>query len=91
MFTTVATHGWIDNTTYGLGMSSVTLSCDVTLWGMGGAINGSWSYTYGTRDGTHMLTTNVNGDWAGGKWPNPIGIFTDVLHAEFCPHSPQKR
>jgi D-alanyl-D-alanine carboxypeptidase len=87
MFTMGPTHGWIDNSTYGLGTSSVTLSCGVTVWGMGGAINGSWTYTYGTRDGKHMLSTNVNGDWANGQWtpPSPIGVFTDVLNAEFCP------
>jgi D-alanyl-D-alanine carboxypeptidase len=89
MFTMVPTKEWIPDTTYGLGMSSVTLSCGVTLWGMGGALLGSWSYTYGTRDGTHMVATNVNGDWAGGPWKDPIGIFTDVLQAEFCPDGAQ--
>ena len=85
MFMTIPTHGWIDHSTYGLGMSSVTLACGTTVWGMGGALNGSWAYTYGTRDGGHLLSTNVNGDWAGGTWQNPIGVFTDVLQAEFCP------
>ena len=51
MFTTRATIGWIPNTTYGLGMSSITLSCGQVVWGMGGAINGSFSYTYSNRDG----------------------------------------
>ncbi|WP_158888656.1 serine hydrolase domain-containing protein [Amycolatopsis anabasis] len=86
MFTTVPTHGWIDDAAYGLGMSSVRLPCGTTVWGMGGAINGSWSYTYGTRDGRHLVATNVNGDWADGDFQprNPIGVFTDVLRAEFC-------
>jgi D-alanyl-D-alanine carboxypeptidase len=81
MFTTVATPEgmWIPNTTYGLGVSSITLSCSATVWGMGGAINGSLSYTYGTRDGRHMAAQNVNGDWN-----DPIDIFTQVLEAEFC-------
>ncbi|TMR88883.1 serine hydrolase domain-containing protein [Nonomuraea basaltis] len=71
---------WIPNTTYGLGMSSVKLSCGTTVWGMGGAIHGSWSYAYGTRDATRMLVQNVNGDWN-----NPIAtVFTPVLEAEFC-------
>ena len=84
MFTTVPTHGWLDNSTYGLGVASVTLSCGRTVWGMGGAIHGSWSYTFGIRDGRHVLTTNVNGDWANGPWHDPIGVFTDELEAEFC-------
>ncbi|WP_084464277.1 serine hydrolase domain-containing protein [Microtetraspora fusca] len=85
MFTTVPTKNWIPDTTYGLGISSVTLPCGATVWGMGGAIFGSWSYTYGTRDGEHMVVIDVNGDWANGPWDDPIGIFTDVLQAEFCP------
>ncbi|MEU7896111.1 serine hydrolase domain-containing protein [Nonomuraea sp. NPDC049152] len=85
MFTMVPTKDWIPGTGYGLGVSSVKLPCGTTVWGMGGAIFGSWSYTYGTRDGRHMVATNTNGDWAGGGWKDPIGIFTDVLQAEFCP------
>lgn len=88
MFAVLPTRGnWIPGTTYGLGVSSITLPCGATVWGMGGAIPGSWSYTYGTRDGRHLLSTNVNGDWADGAWsmPNPIGVFTAELESEFCP------
>ncbi|WP_354638211.1 serine hydrolase domain-containing protein [Kitasatospora camelliae] len=88
MFATLPTRGqWIPDTTYGLGVASITLPCGPTVWGMGGAIPGSWSYTFGTRDGRHLLSTNVNGDWADGTWtmPNPIGVFTAELEAEFCP------
>ncbi|MFG2076495.1 serine hydrolase domain-containing protein [Nonomuraea maritima] len=84
MCTTVATRNWIPDTAYGLGISSVTLPCGATVWGMGGAIFGSWSYAYGSRDGGHLVVVNVNGDWADGPWDDPIGIFTDVLQAEFC-------
>ncbi len=80
MFTTRPTIGWIPNTTYGLGMSSITLSCGRVVWGMGGAISGSFSYSYGTRDGRTVLAINVNGDWN-----NPIGTFTQALEAQFCP------
>jgi D-alanyl-D-alanine carboxypeptidase len=80
MFTTRPTAGWIPNTTYGLGMSSIALSCGRVVWGMGGAISGSFSYTYGTRDGRTVLAVNVNGDWN-----NPIGTFTQALEAQFCP------
>ncbi|MFE0461541.1 serine hydrolase domain-containing protein [Kitasatospora sp. NPDC058965] len=76
--------GWIDTSHYGLGVASLDLSCG-TVWGMGGAIDGSWSYTFGTRDGRRILSTEVNGDWANGSWTWPIGVFTAELEAAFCP------
>ncbi|MFJ8477845.1 serine hydrolase domain-containing protein [Kitasatospora sp. NPDC094011] len=87
MFTMVQTpkDAWIKDTTYGLGVSSVKLNC-TTVWGMGGAINGSWTYTYGSRDGRHLLSTNVNGDWLNGG-SGPIDLFTAELNADFCPGS----
>ncbi|MFI5979052.1 serine hydrolase domain-containing protein [Streptomyces sp. NPDC051452] len=84
MFTTVPTRDWIPDAAYGLGVSSVKLPCGETVWGMGGALFGSWSYAYGARDGEHMVTTNANGDWSNGGWDDPIGIFTDLLEAKFC-------
>jgi D-alanyl-D-alanine carboxypeptidase len=87
MFTTVPTRNWISNAAYGLGVSSVRLPCGETVWGMGGALFGSWSYAYGARDGEQMVTTNVNGDWSNGGWDDPIGIFTDLLEAKFCRRS----
>lgn len=85
MFATVPTHDWIPNTEYGLGISSVRLPGGTTVWGMGGALFGSWSYAYGTRDGRHVLTVNANGDWVhpDSGWTDPIGVFTDLLAAEF--------
>lgn len=77
---------WIKGSQYGLGVASQKLSC-TTVWGMGGAINGSWSYTFGSRDGRHLLSTEVNGDWAKGPMGSPIGVFTTELEAEFCPAS----
>lgn len=70
---------WIPGTRYGLGVFTQKLSCGVTVWGNGGATYGSWSYAMGSRDGKHLLTTQVNGDWSG------LSVFTDVLDAEFCP------
>ncbi|GAA2282381.1 MULTISPECIES: serine hydrolase domain-containing protein [Kitasatospora] len=87
MFTTLPTRGWLPHTTYGLGISSVRLPGGETVWGMGGALLGSWSYSYGTRDGAHMLTANVNGDWVDKGWDDPIGIFTDLLRTKFSPLS----
>ncbi|MDH6139397.1 hypothetical protein P3T35_001397 [Kitasatospora sp. GP30] len=75
--------GWVPKSHYGLGVGEITLSCG-EVWGMGGAIDGSWSYTVGTRDRRHMLSTEVNGDWANGSWTWPIGVFTAELEAEFC-------
>jgi D-alanyl-D-alanine carboxypeptidase len=81
MFITVSTDGagWIPDTRYGLGVFSQTLPCGVTVWGNGGAIHGSWSYAMGSRDGRRLVSQNINGDWLG------LGIFNEVLQAEFCP------
>lgn len=83
MFTMVPTENWLPGAAYGLGVSRLTLPSGTALWGMGGALFGSWSYVYGTREGTHMLAVNINADWATGRWEDPIGIFTDLLEAEF--------
>ncbi|MEV4067794.1 serine hydrolase domain-containing protein [Nonomuraea dietziae] len=86
MFTTVATEGgpqWIPFTRYGLGLFSQKLSCDVTVWGIGGATYGSWVYAMGSRDGKHLLVSQVNGDWNG------LSVFGDMLSAEFCPATPR--
>lgn len=83
MFTVVPTEEWLPGAAYGLGVSRLTLPCGTTVWGMGGALFGSWSYVYGTREGTHMLAVNINADWAKGRWEDPIGIFTDLLVSEF--------
>ncbi|WP_327392033.1 beta-lactamase family protein [Streptomyces sp. NBC_01186] len=85
MFTTTPTRDWIPNTAYGLGISSLTLPSGRRLWGMGGALFGSWTYVYGSRDGTRSVALNVNSDWTEGCWEDPIGIFDDVLHAAFRP------
>ncbi|MEU1024510.1 serine hydrolase domain-containing protein [Streptomyces sp. NPDC005904] len=87
MFTTVPTRDWIPDAAYGLGVSSVRLPCGETVWGMGGALIGSWSYAYGARDGAKTVTANVNGDWCEGGWDDPIGVFTDLLGAAFCRRS----
>lgn len=74
---------WLDGYSYGLGLSSVQLSCGTTVYGHGGMITGAWSFMYGTRDGKHVVTQNVNGDWG----VPPVGVFTDVLEAVFRPTS----
>jgi D-alanyl-D-alanine carboxypeptidase len=87
MFTMTETTSWIPGMAYGDGVSSTTLSCGTTVYGMFGGTEGSWTYTYGTQDGGHMLSTNVNGDWLyGTEWSlqSPLGLFAAELEAEFC-------
>ncbi|HEY3870468.1 MAG TPA: serine hydrolase domain-containing protein [Actinocrinis sp.] len=89
MFDMTRADTWLPGSTYGygLGISSTALSCGTTVYGMWGAIEGSWTAVYGTRDGSHVLATNVNGDWLyGAQWslPVPISAFTAELEAEFC-------
>ncbi|MFE1875671.1 serine hydrolase domain-containing protein [Streptomyces sp. NPDC059496] len=80
MFTTIDTTGpvpWIPGTRYGLGVFSWALPSGVTVWGNAGATYGSWTCAMGSRDGKHLLTSQVNGDWSG------LGVFGDVLTTEF--------
>jgi D-alanyl-D-alanine carboxypeptidase len=81
MLTTVSTDGagWIPNTRYGLGVFAQTLTCGATVWGNAGATYGSWSYVMGTRDGRHLVASQLNGDWSG------LSPFIDILDARFCP------
>ncbi|MFD9455250.1 serine hydrolase domain-containing protein [Streptomyces sp. NPDC059985] len=83
MLTTVPTESWLPGADHGLGVSCLTLPSGTEVWGMGGALFGSFSYVYGTREGARTLAVNINADWAGGPWEDPIGIFTDLLEAEF--------
>lgn len=72
---------WLDGYSYGLGLSSFELPCGTTVFGHGGMITGNWSYLYGTRDGSRVAVTNVNGDW---NCP-PLDLFPEVLDAAFRP------
>lgn len=80
MWATVSTEGagWIPDTRYGMGTFEQNLPNGVTVFGGGGALNGSWTYVMGTRDGKHLVVCNVNGDW-----DNPISVFWKVLETEF--------
>ncbi|MEV3861605.1 serine hydrolase domain-containing protein [Streptomyces sp. NPDC050095] len=87
MFTMRPTANWIPDMNYGSGVTSTTLSCGTTVYGQFGGTEGSWTYTYGTRDGRRLLSTNVNGDWLDGSgWSmqSPIGAFDAELEAGFC-------
>lgn len=74
---------WIPHTTYGLGVFSWELSCGETVWGIGGAITGGFTFSMGTRDATRLLTTNMNID----RYSDPASMdaIKHVLEAEFCP------
>ncbi|SEG89298.1 D-alanyl-D-alanine carboxypeptidase [Nonomuraea solani] len=70
---------WLDGYSYGLGISSVTLPSGTTVYGHGGMITGTWTYLYGTRDGRHVVTQNVNGDWG----MPPMDLFINVLDTAY--------
>ncbi|MFI7638503.1 serine hydrolase domain-containing protein [Nonomuraea sp. NPDC049400] len=78
---------WVPNTTYGLGVFSWDLSCGATVWGIGGAISGAFSFSMGTRDARRLLTTNMNIDRYARR--NSLDTIKNVLQAEFCPSGAQ--
>ncbi|MBE1565923.1 serine hydrolase domain-containing protein [Nonomuraea africana] len=80
---------WVPNTTYGLGVFSWELSCGATVWGIGGAISGGFSFSMGTRDAKRLLTTNMNIDRYAQR--NSLDTIKNVLQAEFCPSGSQTR
>ncbi|GGX34960.1 serine hydrolase domain-containing protein [Streptomyces lomondensis] len=74
-----------DGLGFGLGVEVATLSCGVGVVGKTGRTNGSLSAMFGTRDGKHQLTFNVNGDWL----PDP-SLYIGVIEAEFCGKAPSR-
>lgn len=76
MTTTVAMDPQNPGNRYGLGLVRVKLSCGKDVWGHGGSIHGSSSGAVTTRDASHSLALNFNGDWSGDTW--------SVVEAEFC-------
>ncbi|MDG4859084.1 serine hydrolase [Streptomyces sp. T-3] len=65
---------------YGLGLFPVVLSCTI-VWGHNGTVAGSATDTFGTKNGSHVLTYRVNADWLAES-PD---LERPVLEAEFCP------
>ncbi|MEV4443579.1 serine hydrolase domain-containing protein, partial [Streptomyces sp. NPDC049577] len=76
MLTTVPTG---EHYTYGLGLIARHLSCGVDVYGHDGVVWGSLSGAAGTRDGRHLLTFNINGDWLTESAP-----FENMFEGEFC-------
>jgi D-alanyl-D-alanine carboxypeptidase len=70
---------WLPNTAYGLGMAAFELPSGRTVWGNGGAINGSFCLSLGSRDGRRIVTQHVNTDYDDSI----LAIFLGVLDAEF--------
>ncbi|MFH8347696.1 serine hydrolase domain-containing protein [Streptomyces sp. NPDC018045] len=64
---------------FGLGVETAVLSCGVRVVGKTGRTNGSMSASFGTRDGGHQLTFNINGDWLTDQ-----ALYVNVIEAEFC-------
>jgi D-alanyl-D-alanine carboxypeptidase len=80
---------WIPDTTYGLGVFSWELSCGATVWGIGGAITGGFTFSMGTRDASRLLTTNMTIDRYAD--PQSMGTAKYVFEAEFCSSHSQSR
>jgi len=78
MTTTVAMDPKNPDARYGLGVMWSRLSCGTEVWGHGGGIHGSSSGAVTTRDASHSLALNFNGDWSGETGA--------VVEAEFCGH-----
>ncbi|MET9515870.1 serine hydrolase domain-containing protein [Streptomyces sp. NPDC002994] len=76
MTTTVSVGDGAPHIRYGLGLVQQKLSCGKEIWGHSGGIHGSSSEAVTTRDASHSLALNFNGDWAGDSGA--------VLEAEFC-------
>ncbi|WP_175411967.1 serine hydrolase [Streptomyces sp. TRM64462] len=74
--TTTVPVGMAGITGYGLGVYATKLSCGKEVWGHTGGIHGSGSLVAATRDASHSMAGNINGDWAGG--------LDEALEAEFC-------
>lgn len=70
-----------DGGSYGLGISSATLSCGTTVWLHDGGIHGSISLAVSTADGRHTAAFNYNGDWTEGDFPG-------LVEAEYCGAKP---
>lgn len=85
MWTTISTDGsdWVPHTRYGLGVFSQELPSGATVYGLGGATMGSWTWAMGSRDGSRIVVTQTNGDWN-----DPLDVFTTVLQTQFSSSVP---
>ncbi|MDI5976730.1 serine hydrolase domain-containing protein [Amycolatopsis magusensis] len=75
---------WISGTTYGLGAWSWTLGCGREVWGIGGAISGAMTFSFGTRDGKLLVGLGMNTD----QMTPDLTTVRSVLEAKLCPAGP---
>lgn len=76
MMTTVPMDEEHPDVRYGLGLRQSKASCGKEVWAHGGDFHGTFAVAVTTRDGSHALAFNLNGDWAGD--------IDAVVDAEFC-------
>ncbi|MFG2028369.1 serine hydrolase domain-containing protein [Streptomyces sp. NPDC048825] len=76
MMTTVPMDEEHPDVRYGLGLRQSKASCGKEVWAHGGDFHGTVAVAVTTRDGSHALAFNFNGDWAGD--------IDAVVDAEFC-------
>ena len=76
MMTTVPIDEEHPDVRYGLGLRQSKVSCGREVWAHGGDFHGTVAVAVTTRDGSHALAFNFNGDWAGD--------IDAVIDAEFC-------
>ncbi|GAA0346090.1 serine hydrolase domain-containing protein [Streptomyces blastmyceticus] len=83
MFTTtpVPPNVWIDGAHYGAGICSMPLPNGRTAWGVGGMIQGSFTFVMGDRDGRRTIVTQMNCDWAPAHWRSWLHLFAEVIAA----------
>lgn len=76
MMTTVPMDEENPDLRYGLGLRRSKASCGKEVWAHGGSFHGTVAVGATTRDGSHALAVNFNGDRAGD--------IEAVIDAEFC-------
>ncbi|MFD3924641.1 serine hydrolase domain-containing protein [Streptomyces sp. NPDC058614] len=76
MMTTVLMDEEHPDVRYGLGLRRSKVSCGKEIWAHGGDFHGTVAVAVTTRDGSHTLAFNFNGEWAGD--------IDAVIDAEFC-------
>ncbi|MFD9324877.1 serine hydrolase domain-containing protein [Streptomyces sp. NPDC060065] len=76
MMTTVPMDEENPEVRYGLGLRRSKVGCGKEVWAHGGDFHGTVAVAVTTRDGSHTLAFNFNGEWAGD--------IDAVIDAEFC-------
>jgi D-alanyl-D-alanine carboxypeptidase len=67
-------------TAYGLGLRRRTLSCGVSVYGHTGAVQGYYTYAFGTKDGGRTLTAMAN----ASNNARVLDTLAGALESAFC-------